>query len=170
MSIKLVKLSTKLRVLSEGNKPYIYREQTAFYTTKCLFKDEPKAVYNGSVDNHDLKNYISTRNKASRIVLAACRMCDDVMHNVQKEWIRICTTESEVERAKNLLKTNPILQLDGKLSQFFSFPYMHVSTSIPVNFQVQQQFAKTMAINSCVLTEELHCTTALSILQKIVPA
>ncbi|XP_006038463.1 mitochondrial-processing peptidase subunit beta [Alligator sinensis] len=39
----------------------------------------------------------------------------DMMHFVQREWIRLCTsvTESEVARAKNLLKTNMLLQLDG---------------------------------------------------------
>nr|KAF6319988.1 peptidase, mitochondrial processing subunit beta [Myotis myotis] len=39
----------------------------------------------------------------------------DMLHVVQKEWIRLCTsvTESEVARAKNLLKTNMLLQLDG---------------------------------------------------------
>ncbi|XP_069484169.1 mitochondrial-processing peptidase subunit beta [Ambystoma mexicanum] len=40
---------------------------------------------------------------------------EDMMHFVQKEWIRLCTnvSESEVARAKNLLKTNMLLQLDG---------------------------------------------------------
>uniref|UniRef100_A0A670J3Y8 Mitochondrial-processing peptidase subunit beta n=1 Tax=Podarcis muralis TaxID=64176 RepID=A0A670J3Y8_PODMU len=40
---------------------------------------------------------------------------EDMMHFVQREWIRLCTsvTESEVARAKNLLKTNMLLQLDG---------------------------------------------------------
>nr|XP_021503328.1 mitochondrial-processing peptidase subunit beta [Meriones unguiculatus] len=39
----------------------------------------------------------------------------DMLHAVQKEWMRLCTnvTESEVARAKNLLKTNMLLQLDG---------------------------------------------------------
>ncbi|XP_037745127.1 mitochondrial-processing peptidase subunit beta isoform X1 [Chelonia mydas] len=39
----------------------------------------------------------------------------DMMHFVQREWIRLCTsvTESEVSRATNLLKTNMLLQLDG---------------------------------------------------------
>ncbi|XP_040591143.1 mitochondrial-processing peptidase subunit beta [Mesocricetus auratus] len=39
----------------------------------------------------------------------------DMLHVVQQEWIRLCTnvTESEVARAKNLLKTNMLLQLDG---------------------------------------------------------
>lgn len=102
MLIKSVKLSTKLRALSEGNKAYTYREQTAYNNANCLFKD--------------VKKYISTHYKASRIVVAACRMCDDLMHNVRKEWMRTCTTESEVERAKTLLKTNPILQLDRTMS------------------------------------------------------
>ncbi|XP_003489837.1 mitochondrial-processing peptidase subunit beta [Bombus impatiens] len=37
------------------------------------------------------------------------------VHNVQREWMRLCTsvTEKEVERAKNILKTNMLLQLDG---------------------------------------------------------
>lgn len=40
---------------------------------------------------------------------------DDFTINLQHEWIRLCTnvTNSEVERAKNLLKTNMLLQLDG---------------------------------------------------------
>lgn len=39
----------------------------------------------------------------------------DMVHVVQKEWMRLCTsvTDSEVARAKNLLKTNMLLQLDG---------------------------------------------------------
>uniref|UniRef100_A0A8I6GCU4 Mitochondrial-processing peptidase subunit beta n=1 Tax=Rattus norvegicus TaxID=10116 RepID=A0A8I6GCU4_RAT len=39
----------------------------------------------------------------------------DMLHAVQKEWMRLCTavSESEVARAKNLLKTNMLLQLDG---------------------------------------------------------
>lgn len=38
-----------------------------------------------------------------------------MLFNVQSEWLRLCTmaTDSEVERAKNLLKTNMLLQLDG---------------------------------------------------------
>ncbi|XP_035789566.1 mitochondrial-processing peptidase subunit beta-like [Anopheles albimanus] len=41
--------------------------------------------------------------------------CEDMLFNVQGEWMRLCTmvTEGEVERAKNLLKTNMLLQLDG---------------------------------------------------------
>lgn len=41
--------------------------------------------------------------------------CEDMLFNVQSEWMRLCTmaTETEVERAKNLLKTNMLLQLDG---------------------------------------------------------
>ena len=38
-----------------------------------------------------------------------------MLFNVQEEFMRICTsvTEAEVSRAKNLLKTNMLLQLDG---------------------------------------------------------
>ena len=38
-----------------------------------------------------------------------------MLFNVQNEWMRLCTsvTESEVARAKNLLKTSMLLQLDG---------------------------------------------------------
>ncbi|XP_071450232.1 mitochondrial-processing peptidase subunit beta [Hetaerina americana] len=41
--------------------------------------------------------------------------CEDMMFNIQSEWMRLCTTvtESEIDRAKNLLKTNLLLQLDG---------------------------------------------------------
>uniref|UniRef100_A0A224Z4I9 Mitochondrial-processing peptidase subunit beta n=1 Tax=Rhipicephalus zambeziensis TaxID=60191 RepID=A0A224Z4I9_9ACAR len=40
---------------------------------------------------------------------------DFFVHAVQREWMRICmsATEGEVTRAKNLLKTNMLLQLDG---------------------------------------------------------
>jgi len=41
--------------------------------------------------------------------------CELMLYNIQSEWMRLCTmvTEGEVERAKNLLKTNMLLQLDG---------------------------------------------------------
>jgi processing peptidase subunit beta len=41
--------------------------------------------------------------------------CENMLFNIQSEWMRLCTivTEGEVERAKNLLKTNMLLQLDG---------------------------------------------------------
>lgn len=41
--------------------------------------------------------------------------CADMMAGIQHEWMRICTmaTDAEIERAKNLLKTNLLLQLDG---------------------------------------------------------
>lgn len=40
---------------------------------------------------------------------------EDMLFNVQTVWMKLCTsvTEGEVERAKNLLKTNMLLQLDG---------------------------------------------------------
>lgn len=46
--------------------------------------------------------------------------CDQMLYNVQSEWMRLCTmvTDAEIERAKNLLKTNMLLQLDGKLQIF----------------------------------------------------
>ncbi|KAK2724369.1 mitochondrial-processing peptidase subunit beta-like isoform X2 [Artemia franciscana] len=41
--------------------------------------------------------------------------CEDMLYNLQGEWMRLCTsvTDFEVERAKNLLKTSMLLQLDG---------------------------------------------------------
>lgn len=38
-----------------------------------------------------------------------------MLFNIQEEWMRLCTqvTPAEIERAKNLLKTNMLLQLDG---------------------------------------------------------
>lgn len=41
--------------------------------------------------------------------------CDDMVWNIQNEWMRLCTavTEKEVARAKSILKTNMLLQLDG---------------------------------------------------------
>merc|ERR1712091_116764 len=40
---------------------------------------------------------------------------DNMVFMAQREWMRICTsvTEHEVARAKNLLKTNILMQLDG---------------------------------------------------------
>merc|ERR1712099_75970 len=40
---------------------------------------------------------------------------ENMVYNIQNEWMRICTTitDFEVSRAKNLLKTNMLLQLDG---------------------------------------------------------
>ena len=40
---------------------------------------------------------------------------ENMIYNIQMEWMRMCTgiTDFEVERAKNLLKTNMLLQLDG---------------------------------------------------------
>jgi len=40
---------------------------------------------------------------------------EDMVFNIQSEWMRMCTsvTEFEVERAKNLLRTNMLLMLDG---------------------------------------------------------
>jgi len=42
-------------------------------------------------------------------------MVDEMVFNVQQEWMRLCggVKEVEVERAKNLLMTNMLLQLDG---------------------------------------------------------
>ncbi|XP_026472396.1 mitochondrial-processing peptidase subunit beta isoform X1 [Ctenocephalides felis] len=41
--------------------------------------------------------------------------CENMLFNIQNEWMRLCTivTETEVERAKNHLKTNMLLLLDG---------------------------------------------------------
>ncbi|EZA57939.1 hypothetical protein DMN91_001915 [Ooceraea biroi] len=41
--------------------------------------------------------------------------CESMMSYVQHEWMRVCSTvsEKEVTRAKNILKTNMFLQLDG---------------------------------------------------------
>lgn len=40
-----------------------------------------------------------------------------MVQSICTEWMRLCNnvTEAEVNRAKNLLKTNLLLQLDGKL-------------------------------------------------------
>ncbi|XP_014784742.1 mitochondrial-processing peptidase subunit beta [Octopus bimaculoides] len=40
---------------------------------------------------------------------------DDMIFNIQNEWMRLCSnvTDFEIQRAKNLLKTNLLLQLDG---------------------------------------------------------
>ncbi|XP_017799369.1 PREDICTED: mitochondrial-processing peptidase subunit beta isoform X2 [Habropoda laboriosa] len=42
-------------------------------------------------------------------------MLEHFVYNIQREWMRLCTTvtEREVERAKTALKTNMLLQLDG---------------------------------------------------------
>jgi len=40
---------------------------------------------------------------------------DDMIFNIQSEWMKLCTsvTDFEVQRAKNILKTNMMLMLDG---------------------------------------------------------
>lgn len=40
---------------------------------------------------------------------------EDFVFCIQTEWMKLCisVTEKEVERAKNSLKTNMLLQLDG---------------------------------------------------------
>uniref|UniRef100_UPI00358E1B28 mitochondrial-processing peptidase subunit beta-like isoform X2 n=1 Tax=Myxine glutinosa TaxID=7769 RepID=UPI00358E1B28 len=40
---------------------------------------------------------------------------EEMMHAIQQEWVRLCLSvaDSEVARARNLLKTNMLLQLDG---------------------------------------------------------
>ena len=47
--------------------------------------------------------------------VAEALQCEDMTETVLKEWMRLCTslTEKEVARAKNILKTNMLLQLDG---------------------------------------------------------
>lgn len=54
--------------------------------------------------------------------------CDDMIHSIQHEWMRLCTivTEAEVERAKNLLKTNMLLLLDGEYFSYISRIYQGV--------------------------------------------
>lgn len=41
--------------------------------------------------------------------------CEEMVSNALKELMRLCrdVSETEVDRAKNLLKTNMLLQLDG---------------------------------------------------------
>ncbi|XP_050464005.1 mitochondrial-processing peptidase subunit beta [Cataglyphis hispanica] len=41
--------------------------------------------------------------------------CEDMTSHIQHEWMKLCTsvTEKDVARAKNILKTNMFLQLDG---------------------------------------------------------
>jgi len=41
--------------------------------------------------------------------------CENTIFTAQQEWMRLCTsvTQTEVERAKNQLRTNMLLQLDG---------------------------------------------------------
>lgn len=42
--------------------------------------------------------------------------CDDMIANVLYQWKRLCTivTEADVERAKAVLKTNLLVELDGE--------------------------------------------------------
>lgn len=42
-------------------------------------------------------------------------LCDSMSSYIQHEWMKLCTavTEKDVARAKNILKTNMFLQLDG---------------------------------------------------------
>lgn len=49
-------------------------------------------------------------------VVCEAAKCEDIIFNTQNEFMRLChsVTEAEVDRAKNLLKTNMLLQLDGE--------------------------------------------------------
>ncbi|EHH17575.1 hypothetical protein EGK_14008 [Macaca mulatta] len=83
----------------------------------------------------------------------------DMLHVVQKEWMRLCTsvTESEVARAKNLLKTNMLLQLDGSTpicedigrqmlcyNRRIPIPELEARIDVPLsNYQILNRFAVT---------------------------
>lgn len=78
---------------------------------------------------------------------------EDMVYHVQNQWMYLCTsvTESEVARAKNLLRTNMLLQLDGETSfQISSFTCIqtlyshmecchtptHTGTHTPTHFRI----------------------------------
>ncbi|EDL99416.1 peptidase (mitochondrial processing) beta, isoform CRA_b [Rattus norvegicus] len=84
---------------------YTSREQTVYYA-KAFSKDLPRAV--------EILADINTGLWGLYMVCEQATVAD-MLHAVQKEWMRLCTavSESEVARAKNLLKTNMLLQLDG---------------------------------------------------------
>ena len=67
-------------------------------------------------------------------------------YNIQNEWMRICTTvtDFEVNRAKNLLKTNMLLQLDG---------------TAPICEDIGRQMLcyGRRSEPSCLLTDLFHC-------------
>lgn len=83
--------------------------------------------------------------------------CDQMLYNVQSEWMRLCTmvTEAEIERAKNLLKTNMLLQLDGMEAQLTCLWGFHRHFFF---LQEQHQFVKILADNICVTSVVSHCT------------
>lgn len=65
-------------------------------------------------------------------------------------------TETEVERAKNLLKTNLLLQLDGKLSCIQIDRY-NGDLIFSIFIQELHQSVKTSVVNNCAMTEEFRC-------------
>ena len=71
---------------------------------------------------------------------------ENMVYNIQNEWMRICTTvtDFEVNRAKNLLKTNMLLQLDG-------------TTPICEDIGRQMLCYGRRSEPSCLLTDLFHC-------------
>ena len=67
------------------------------------------------VHTYTMKSEVFITNVISEMSFAFSSPMQDFMYNLQSEWMRLCTnvTEFEVERAKNILRTNLLLQLDG---------------------------------------------------------
>lgn len=76
--------------------------------------------------------------------------CGDIVFNALNELMRLCNnvTEAEVDRAKNLLKTNMLLQLDGRSKNEEKngndFVYFNCNFFFFIN-QEPLQFVKTLA-------------------------
>lgn len=91
--------------------------------------------------------------------------CDQMLFNVQSEWMRLCTmiTDAEVDRAKNLLKTNMLLQLDGE-SVVVLFcdclnRYANERFCFFISVQAPLPFARTLADSICATIVAFRCTS-----------
>ncbi|KAJ6632619.1 Mitochondrial-processing peptidase subunit beta, partial [Pseudolycoriella hygida] len=144
MTFTLMKLSMKFRALS---KTLISRKQTVFDNAMCLPQDVTNSFYS-SVNKYDLRSYSGTLCKA----VDACVMCDEMIQNVQKEWMRICTIESEIERANNVLKTNLLLQSSLHHSYpsnrtSIQQPNRKMSSYTPFSIVRREEIAKIAGVN-----------------------
>lgn len=91
-----------------------------------------------------------------------------MVFGLAREWMRLCTivTEAEVDRAKNLLKTNMLLQLDGEhflyvLHVRYQKHFLHEEViSFALYFdtfrQAQLRFVKILVAKCCATIDASH--------------
>lgn len=87
--------------------------------------------------------------------------CESMVQSICKEWMRLChnVTEAEVNRAKNLLKTNLTLHLDGACMHAYSLAF-HFVIDHYFYSQAPHQFARISAANSSRTRDAYRCTSS----------